>query len=247
MRPPADSGSPGHGDGARAAKRAAAAHALEAVEPGMKLGLGSGSTAAEFVSLLGERVRAGLKVIGVPTSIATGKLAEKARIPLTTLDAAGWLDLTVDGADEIDPHLRLIKGGGGALLIEKIVAFASDRMIVIADARKRVETLGAFPLPIEITPFGWETTRAVVEKLLEDHPCARREAKLRIAGDAPFITDEGNMILDLQLERIEDPDRLAAALNDIPGVVENGLFIGLAEQAIIAEEDGTATILKRGA
>ncbi len=237
------SGAPGHGGGPASAKRAAALRALDAVEPGMKLGLGTGSTAAEFVEALGERVRGGLRIVGVPTSIATGKLAEKAKIPLTTLDSAGWLDLTIDGADEIDADLNLIKGGGGALLIEKIVASASDRMIVIADDSKRVERLGAFPLPIEVTPFGWETTRAVVEQVLSDLPCAGKEAKLRLVKDAPFITDEGNMILDLHLQRIDEPRSLAVALNAIPGVIDSGLFIDICDQAIIADASGRITVI----
>lgn len=235
----------GAADGAAAGKRHAAEKALEFVEPGMKLGLGTGSTAAAFVTLLGAKVRAGLDVLCVPTSITTGRQAEKERIPLTTLDAAGWLDLTIDGADEVDPNVDLIKGGGGALLIEKIVASASDRMIVIADISKRVPTLGAFPLPIEVTPFGWETTRAVVEQVLERCDVDARETTLRMKGDAPFLTDEGNMILDAHLKRIGQPTELSYALNAVPGVVESGLFIDIADAAILADETGVVDVITR--
>ena len=234
-----------HGVGADAAKRFAAEKALEFVEPGMKLGLGTGSTAAAFVELLGARCRDGLSLKCVPTSVVTGRQAERAGVPLTTLDAVGWLDLTIDGADEIDPNLELIKGGGGALLIEKIVASASDRMIVIADASKRVDSLGAFPLPVEVTPFGWETTRAVIEQVLEGCDVDGRETKLRLAKDEPFLTDEGNMIIDLHLKRIGEPNALAYALNAVPGVVDSGLFLNIADAAIIADETGVIEVMMR--
>ncbi|MEO1293373.1 MAG: ribose-5-phosphate isomerase RpiA [Pseudomonadota bacterium] len=232
-----------HGKGADPAKKAAAEKAIEFVKDGMKLGLGTGSTAEQFVRLLGERCRAGLKVVGVPTSVVTGKLADRCGVPLTTLDEAGWLDLTVDGADEVDASLNLIKGGGGALLQEKIVANASDRMIVIADTSKVVEQLGAFPLPVEITPFGWETTRAIVEQIVSGFDVEGSTSTLRLKGDAPFITDEGNFIVDLQLKRIGEPAELAYALNGIPGVVDNGLFIGIADAAIIADKDGVCEVM----
>ena len=238
---------PGHSKGHEqqdvSAKRAAAERAIAFVEPGMKLGLGTGSTAEQFVEALAPKVKAGLQVTCVPTSIRTGRLAERLRIPLTTLDDAGWLDLTVDGADEIDPNLNLIKGGGGALLIEKIVATASDRMIVIADQSKKVGALGAFPLPIEVTPFGWETTRALVEDMLQGYDVDSRETSLRMAKDAPFLTDEGNMIIDLHLGRIGEPHDLAFALNAIPGVVDSGLFIGIADAAIVADASGACEVL----
>ncbi|MCI4664200.1 MAG: ribose-5-phosphate isomerase RpiA [Neomegalonema sp.] len=228
------------------AKRAAAEAALEYVQDGMKLGLGSGSTAAAFVSALGE-ARPGRfeNVVCVPTSLETGRLAERAGLPLATLDSLGWLDLTVDGADEIDPELNLVKGGGGALLVEKIVASASDQMVVIADDSKLVKSLGAFPLPVEITPFGWETTRAVVELLVAGYDVDGVESSLRMKGDTPFITDEGNMILDLKLGRIGEPADLGFALNSIPGVVENGLFISIADVAICADATGAKTVLER--
>ncbi|TVQ58490.1 MAG: ribose-5-phosphate isomerase RpiA [Rhodobacteraceae bacterium] len=229
------------------AKQAAGRRAVDFVEPGMRVGLGTGSTAEWFVRALGEKVRAGdlARVVGVPTSIRTGKLAEAEGVKLTTLDEAGWLDLTVDGADEIDPELSLIKGGGGALLQEKIVATASDRMIVIADPSKQVQALGAFPLPIEIVPFGWETTKAIVERLLTEFEVAGRRATLRLDKDAPFLTDGGHMILDLHLGRIEKPKALAARLLAVPGVVETGLFINIADLAVIGHEDGETEIVTR--
>jgi ribose 5-phosphate isomerase A len=225
-----------------AQKRAAAARALEFVHPGMRLGLGTGSTAAHFVHLLGERVRAGLKVVGVPTSEATRAQAEQLGIALTTLDTTPELDLTVDGADEIAPDLTLIKGGGGALLREKIVASASARMIVIADQSKWVETLGRFPLPIEIVPFGAITTRRAVEAAAAALGC-EGPAPLRMARNGhPLVTDGGHWLLDAQLRRIADPDALAARLSAIPGVVEHGLFIGLAGTAIVAAADGVRVV-----
>ncbi|SDZ78478.1 ribose-5-phosphate isomerase RpiA [Rubrimonas cliftonensis] len=225
---------------ADAGKRAAALAALDDVQSGMRLGLGTGSTADWFVRLLGEACGAGRfrDVVGVPTSLRTGELAERSGLRLTTLDDAGWLDLTVDGADEVDPELNLIKGGGGALLQEKIVACASDRMIVIADASKSVDVLGAFPLPVEIVPFGWETTKALVEAVLADADVSGRETALRLARDTPFITDGGHMILDLRLGRIGAPRRLASELVAIPGVIDTGLFLGVADAAIFGREDG---------
>jgi ribose 5-phosphate isomerase A len=229
------------------AKKAAGFRAAEFVEPGMRLGLGTGSTAEWFVRALGAKLREGAlsKIVGVPTSVRTGKLAEAEGVPLTTLDEAGWLDLTVDGADEIAPDLSLIKGGGGALLQEKIVATASDRMIVVADPSKQVATLGAFPLPIEIVPFGWETTKAIVERVLADCAVGGRRATLRLHKDAPFITDGAHMILDLHLGRIEQPKALAARLIAIPGVIETGLFINVADLAIIGRDSGETEIVAR--
>ncbi|HMB12085.1 MAG TPA: ribose-5-phosphate isomerase RpiA [Saliniramus sp.] len=219
-------------------KRMAAARAVEAVTDGMRLGLGTGSTAKHFVALLGDRVRGGLDVVGVPTSEATHAQALAEGIALTTLDETPELDLTVDGADELDASLRLIKGGGGALLREKIVAAASARMIVIADAGKKVDTLGRFPLPIEVNPFGLEATRRAVAHVLETHglPTAMR---LRTAANGTvFVTDGGHHILDAELGAIEAPEALAEALVAVPGVVEHGLFIGLATGAILAGDDG---------
>jgi ribose 5-phosphate isomerase A len=219
-------------------KREAAAGALEFVRPGMRLGLGTGSTAKPFVEMLGERVRAGLDVIAVPTSEATRALAEQCGIRLTTLDETPALDLTVDGADEIDPDLVLIKGGGGALLREKIVAAASTRMVVIADSSKWVATLGRFPLPIEVVPFGLGATERAVAAAIaatgNSGPLALRRDK---AGHA-FVTDGGHFILDAALQKIADPRSLADRLAAIPGVVEHGLFIGLAQAAVIAGPEG---------
>jgi ribose 5-phosphate isomerase A len=222
-------------------KRAAAERALSAVGDGMRLGLGTGSTAAHFVALLGARVRAGLNVVGVPTSERTRAQAAAEGIPLTTLEETPELDLTVDGADELDDALRLIKGGGGALLREKIVAAASRRMIVIADASKRVKRLGRFPLPIEVVPFGLGATGRAVATAFERLGCVG-ELRLRGSDEAPFVTDGGHYILDAHLNAIADPNGLAAALNAIPGVVEHGLFIGLATSAILSTDDGIVVL-----
>jgi ribose 5-phosphate isomerase A len=225
-----------------ALKLAVAERALTFVEPGMKLGLGTGSTAAKFVDLLGAKVRGGLDVVCVATSEATQRQAEKLGIPMTTLDTAPFLDLTVDGADELDEELRLIKGGGGALLREKIVATASGRMIVIADATKRVATLGAFPLPIEVVRFGLTATRNMIIALAADAGC-EGEIKLRLGADKkPFVSDSGNYILDCAFGRIEEPEDLDEALKLIPGVVENGMFLGIADLAIVGGPDGISYV-----
>ena len=221
------------------AKFVAAKRAADMVEDGMRVGLGTGSTAAWLVRCLGEMVREeGLKIKGVPTSTRTAELARDVGIEVISLDEARWLDITIDGADEFDGDLNLIKGGGGALLQEKIVATASDRMVVIADAGKEVETLGAFPLPVEVIPFGWQTTQALIEETLISMDVLGRNATLRMNGDAPFVTDEGNHILDLHLQRIGNPRQLALVLNQMPGVVENGLFIDICDTVIIGYGDG---------
>ncbi|HBD90033.1 MAG: ribose 5-phosphate isomerase A [Rhodobacteraceae bacterium GWE1_64_9] len=221
------------------AKFVAAKRAVAYVESGMKLGLGTGSTAAWMVRCLAERVQnEGLKVVGVPTSTRTAELARSLGIQVVSLDEAKWLDLTIDGADEIDPQLNLIKGGGAALLQEKIVATASDRMIVIADAAKEVAQLGAFPLPVEVIPFGWQTTKALIEETLVSLDVLNREATLRMNGDKPLVTDEANYIIDLHLKRIGNPRQLALVLNQIPGVVENGLFIDICDVVVIGHGDG---------
>jgi ribose 5-phosphate isomerase A len=223
-------------------KLCAAKRALEFVRPGMKLGLGSGSTAAKFVELLGEQVAAGLKVVCVPTSEATRVLAERYGVPLTTLDAHPELDLTVDGADEIDPDLRLIKGGGGALLREKIVAMASDRMVVIADNSKLVAQLGAFPLPIEIVQFGALATLRMIEAASQDVGCAGTIAIRKTTSGENFISDGGNFIVDCAFGTIMEPESLGDVLEMIPGVVEHGLFIGIADTAILAGPEGVELI-----
>jgi ribose 5-phosphate isomerase A len=227
---------------AEAYKRAAAARAVELVRPGMRLGLGTGSTAQAFVELLAQRVKAGLDVVAVPTSEATRALAAKLGIALTTLDETPELDLTIDGADEIGPDLALIKGGGGALLREKIVASASATMVVIADASKLVAALGRFPLPVEIAPFGATATRRAVEAAAAAAGCPG-PAKLRLAQNGhAFVTDGGHWLLDAQLQRIADPQALAARFAAVPGVMEHGLFIGLARTAIVAGPDGVRLI-----
>jgi ribose 5-phosphate isomerase A len=225
------------------AKFVAAKRSVEFVENGMKVGLGTGSTAAWMVRCLGERVRnEGLKITGVPTSTRTAELARAVGIKIVTLDEAKWLDLTIDGADEVDQNLALIKGGGAALLQEKIVATASDQMIVIADAAKEVQQLGAFPLPIEVIPFGWQTTKALVEETLESLDVLTREVTIRMNGDRPLTTDENNYILDLHLRRIGNPRQMALILNQIPGVVENGLFIDICDILVLGHGDGRVTL-----
>ena len=223
-------------------KRAAAARAVDFVRSGMRLGLGTGSTAQAFVDLLAERVRAGLDIVGVPTSEATRAQAERLGIALTTLDEIPELDLTIDGADEIAPDLTLIKGGGGALLREKVVASASARMIVIADESKWVSVLGRFPLPIEIVPFGVAATRRAVEAAADAAGCPG-PARLRMAQNGhAFVTDGGHWLLDAQLQSIADPQALANRLAAVPGVMEHGLFIGLAGTAILAGPDGVRLV-----
>ena len=223
-----------------AAKTAAARRAIAFVEDGMRLGLGTGSTATAFVELLGERVASGLKVTGVPTSERTAALARERAIPLATIDEMPELDLTIDGADEYDPALRLIKGGGGALLREKIVATASHRMIVIADANKAVPELGRFPLPVEVNRFGLAVTRLAV--IREAERCGCSGAVTLRGGDQPFVTDGGHLVLDCRFGRIPEPEALAARLSAVPGVVEHGLFIGIASAVISTGPDGV-TIL----
>ncbi|PSM20052.1 MULTISPECIES: ribose-5-phosphate isomerase RpiA [Nitratireductor] len=225
---------------ARLLKIEAARAALAYVEDGATIGIGTGSTAEEFVRLLAARVADGFTVVGVPTSERTARLCGELGVPLTTLDAAPRLSVTVDGADEVGPDLALIKGGGGALLREKIVAAASDSMVVIADDTKLVEMLGRFALPIEVNVFGLAATRIAVEKAASrlglSGPVALR------GGQTPFVTDGGHMILDASFGRIPDPRALSEALHAIPGVVEHGLFLDLASVAIIAGENGVSTI-----
>ena len=226
-------------------KRQAAARALEHVRDGMKLGLGSGSTAKHFVELLGERVSAGLNIVGVPTSETTRADAARCGIPLTTLDDIDRLDLTVDGADEIDPALNVIKGGGGALLREKIVAAASDRMIVIADESKWVEVLGRFPLPIEVIPFGLAATQRAIGRVFAESGVSGQMVVRKGKDGHVFVTDGGHWIVDAHLERISDAPCLARLLDAIPGVVEHGLFIGLASTAMLAGAQGIRVVERR--
>lgn len=215
----------------------AAEGALDEVRDGMKLGLGSGRTAEHFVKALGARVRDGLSVVGVPTSENTARLAGSLGIPLTTLDEQPALDVTVDGADEIDRSFRLIKGGGGALLREKIVAAASAKMVVIVDAGKLVDTLGAFPLPIEVLPFGLGATRIAIESAATRLGLTG-DLALRQRDGRTFVTDGGHHIIDASFGRIPDPEALATALSAIPGVMEHGLFLNMASVAIVGRDDG---------
>ena len=226
------------------AKRRAAAAALEHVEDGMVLGLGTGSTAKHFVELLAEEVADGLVVRGVPTSDATRRLAESHAIPLVPIDTVERIHLTVDGADEFDPKGRLIKGGGAALLREKIIANASDHMIVIADQSKQVAQLGAFPLPVEVTPFAWTITAKKIFDALARTGIPRAQVKLRetIRPGKPMLTDGGNYILDCHCGMIPDPEATALALSQIPGVVDHGLFIGLARTIIVGTSAGVDVI-----
>ncbi len=219
----------------------AAREALAHVSDGMRLGIGTGSTAEEFVRLLAQKVATGLNVIGVPTSERTAALCRELGVPLSTLDETPELDLTIDGADEIDSELSLIKGGGGALLREKIVAAASARMIVIADKSKVVDTLGRFPLPIEVNRFGLRATELAIAAAAGRLGLSG-DINLRMTDSQPFVTDGDHFILDASFGRIPDTRALSEALHAIPGVVEHGLFIGLASAAVVAGSDGIETI-----
>src|SRR5690554_4407271 len=226
---------------AKQLKIEAARVALEHVEDGMRLGIGTGSTAEEFVRLLAVKVADGLSIIGVPTSERTAALCTELGVPLSTLEETPELDLTIDGADEIDPQLGLIKGGGGALLREKIVAAASEKMLVIADASKLVDTLGKFPLPIEVNEFGLGATKIAIAKVAADLGL-EGPLEIRMTNGKPFVTDGGHLIIDASFGRIPDTRALSDALHAIPGVVEHGLFIGLADAAIVAASDGVKTV-----
>ena len=218
------------------AKINAAAAAVNLVEDGMVLGLGTGSTASHFVRLLGLRVRQGLKVRGVPTSDTTARLATECGVPLIDADKVGSLDLAVDGADEVDGAFQLIKGGGAALLREKIIAGAARHFVVIADESKMVDTLGAFPLPVEVTPFGYPLTAARIYAVLRDTGCAGTDVALReSAPNTPVVTDGGNFVLDCKCRAIADAPALAERLKRITGVVEHGLFIAMARTVIVGK------------
>lgn len=227
---------------AKEMKIEAAMAALQHVESGMRLGIGTGSTAEEFVRLLAEKVAAGMAIIGVPTSERTAALCRELGVPLSTLEDTPELDLTVDGADEVNAELALIKGGGGALLREKIVAAASARMIVIADESKVVATLGRFPLPIEVNKFGLRATQIAVEAAARSLDLSG-PLTLRMTAGQPFVTDGGHLILDASFGRIPDARALSNVLHAIPGVVEHGLFLGLADLAVIAGSDGIRTLV----
>jgi len=220
-------------------KKLAGEKAVEKVKDGMILGLGTGSTVKYSLKKIGELVRDGLDVKGIPTSIHTKRIAKEEKIPLTTLDEYPEIDLTIDGADEVDSSLNLIKGGGGALTREKIIAFNSKNVIIVADDSKVVKALGIdFPLPVEVVKFAWGSTK----KALEKFGC---EVELRkIMEEEPFITDNGNYILDCEFERIEEPEQLEIDINNIPGVVENGLFIDLVNEVIVGGKQGILTLDK---
>ncbi|MCW5695283.1 MAG: ribose-5-phosphate isomerase RpiA [Bauldia sp.] len=221
-----------------ALKRRAAAAALDSIQSGMIVGLGTGSTADQFIRLLAEKARAGLKVRTVSSSERSTTLARAEGLDVATLDELPQLDVTVDGADEVDQQLRLIKGGGGALLREKIVATASRRMIVICDEGKLVAELGRFPLPIEVVPFGVTAIRASLDKAAARLGLGGAMAVRQTATGEPYYTDGGHLIIDASFGRIPDPEALADALDRIPGVVLHGLFIGLASEVILAGADG---------
>jgi ribose 5-phosphate isomerase A len=226
---------------ARKLKIEAARTALSHVENGMRLGIGTGSTAEEFIRLLAAAVADGLNIVGVPTSGRTATLCKELGVPLTNLDVTPELDLTIDGADEIGPELALVKGGGGALMREKIVASASSHMIVIADESKVVETIGKFPLPIEVDKFGLGATRRAVEKAAAKLGL-EGEIKLRMAGEEPLVTDGCHYLLDASFGRIPDARALSNALHEIPGVIEHGIFLDLASLAVVAGADGIRTL-----
>ena len=223
------------------AKLAAATKAIETfLQDGMTIGLGSGTTSRFFVRILGDRVKSGLRVIGVPSSKSTGQLAQEVGVPLADLNDVEQLDLTIDGADEIDPKGRMIKGGGANLLWEKIVASASRKMVAIVDESKRVQRLGRFPLPVEIIPFSWRSTERQLQNLFKKAGYDDVRIDVRGSREKPLITDSGHYLLDCHLQEIADPEFLADHLNQIPGVVEHGLFLGIATDAAIGKSDGSA-------
>ena len=223
------------------AKLAAAAKAIETfLQDGMTIGLGSGTTSRFFVRILGDRVKSGLRVIGVPSSKSTGQLAREVGVPLADLNDVEQLDLTIDGADEIDPKGRMIKGGGANLLWEKIVASASRKMVAIVDESKRVQRLGRFPLPVEIIPFSWRSTERQLQNLFKKAGYDDVRVDVRGSREKPLITDSGHYLLDCHLQEIADPEFLADHLNQIPGVVEHGLFLGIATDAAVGKPDGSA-------
>jgi ribose 5-phosphate isomerase A len=219
-------------------KDAAARASVRLVHDGDVVGLGTGSTAAYVVKCLGERVQAGLKIVGIPTSVRTQELAMSLGIPLTTLDECQQIDVAIDGADEFDPQLQLIKGGGGALLREKIIASAARQFVVITDSTKQVPMLGAFPLPVEVIPFA----EALVAKKIA---AMGAQVSLRQCEGKSFITDEGHHILDCRFGKIPDPRALARKLSDTPGVVEHGLFIDMASMVLLGKGDEVVELRRK--
>ena len=222
-----------------AGKQAAADAAAAMITDGMLVGLGSGTTLRRFVRSLGLRCQGGLHITGVPTSESTRALALEVGVPVADLNDVGPLDIVFDGADEIDPRGQMIKGGGGNLLWEKIVATAGRRFVAVIDASKTKDELGAFPLPVEVVRFGWRATERLIRELFVESGYLEPEITLRGGLDSPFVTDSGHYILDCALGRILHPEALSVALNRIPGVVENGLFINIARSAIIGQSDGS--------
>src|ERR1700722_969131 len=226
------------------AKRTAAAQAIERfLKDGMTIGLGSGTTSRWFVRILGERVAKGLRVTGVPSSKSTGQLAQEVGVALADLNDVGELDLTIDGADEIDGKGRMIKGGGANLLWEKIVACASKKMVCIVDESKLVERLGRFPLPVEVIPFAWKSTERHLRGLLKQEGFEAVQIEMRGGLEKPLVTDSGHYLLDCHLGQIADPESLASKLKTIPGVVEHGLFIGIATDAVVGQTNGHTKVL----
>jgi ribose 5-phosphate isomerase A len=221
-------------------KEAAARASLQFVKDGQVVGLGTGSTAAFFIKLLAEKVKSGLRVRGIPTSVRSGELAQSLGIPLTNLDECQEIDVTVDGADEVDPQLRLIKGGGGAMLREKIVASATKQLVIVADASKQVPVLGAFPLPVEVIAFA----QALVAKRIT--ALGARVSQRKDADGNPYVTDERNHILDCHFGKIADADGLAQQLSDMPGVVEHGLFVGMASVVLFARGSEIVELRRQG-
>ena len=220
------------------AKKLTGEKATEYIEDGMIIGLGTGSTAYYAIKKVGELVRNGLKIKAVPTSKETAELAAEEGIELVELADVEALDLTIDGADEVDKNFNLIKGGGGALLREKIVASATEKLIIVVDESKLVEFLGAFPLPIEITPFSWQYTKRMVEKFSCSSEIRKEDGKI-------YQTDNGNYILDCDFAKIEDPIKLTVELNKLPGVVENGIFAEMAEIVVVGYNDGRVEVLEK--
>ena len=224
-------------------KKAAARAALEYVKPQMKVGLGTGSTARYFIDFLGAKVKEGLSVQCVPTSVETRKQAESLGIPLTTLEAHPFIDLAVDGADEFDAEFNVMKGGGGALLREKIVASSARHVVIIADQSKKVKQLGAFPLPIEVIPFGVKATAWKIERALHLFNL-KAKMNIRLRDGKPFRSDGGNVIIDCAIGQIPDPGRLASVLSTIPGIVDHGLFIGICGIILMGTPEGVTTFRK---
>ena len=229
---------------ADAQKKIAAEAALKFISAGMKVGLGTGSTANHFIKALGAKVSQGFDVVGIPTSKATMELAQSLGIKIGSLEDHPFLDVVIDGADEIDPEFRLIKGGGGALLVEKIVGSSARQLVIIADQSKQVKKLGKFPLPVEIVALGVKATAWKLERVFKMVDLAP-QMTLRVKDGKPFRTDMGNLIIDCACGELKQPDRLEVMLNNLPGVVNNGLFVGMASIALIGKADGTVQELVR--